>query len=140
MTLHCLLAGAVDQLDAVSVRILDEADARSALADAVGLSLRLDPLLGERSEGRVEIVDGVGDVAVGAAELVAAAVVVDGDLELCVVAGQGEEVVGRLVVTIANDRQLAAEREAERLEEWAAPLGVVRVRADAGEALQRARS
>src|SRR6266487_2903108 len=49
-----LLPGAVDQLDAVAVRILDEAEQRAALAHAVRLLLGLDALLLQLREGLLE--------------------------------------------------------------------------------------
>ena len=41
---NALAAAAVDQLDPVAVRVADEAEQRPALAQAVGLALRLDAL------------------------------------------------------------------------------------------------
>ena len=45
-----LFPTAVDQLDAVAVRILDEADEGTAFADPIGLAFRLDPLLLQLAE------------------------------------------------------------------------------------------
>ena len=72
----------LDQLDAVVVRISDEADPRAALRDLVRRSLRLDAVLTcERRERAVEVVDADRDVPVCGAELVGASVVVVGQLE-----------------------------------------------------------
>ena len=57
------------------------------------------------------------DVAVRRAELVGAAVVVERQLELLLLAGHAEEVVRRLELAVADDRQLAPELEPERLVE-----------------------
>src|SRR3954469_22140633 len=73
---------APDELDPVTVRILDKAEPRASLAHLVRLALRLDALLGESRQRAVEIVDPDRDVAVGRAELVRAAVLVVGQLAL----------------------------------------------------------
>src|SRR6059058_5496386 len=117
-------AAALDQLDPVAVRVLDEAEPRAALADAVGLALGLDALLGQAPQRAVEVVDADRDVAVAGAEVIRTAVVVVGQLQDRVVAAHREEVVRRLLLSVPDDVQLAVEREAERLVEGAAPAGV----------------
>ena len=71
------------------------------------------PLLGERAERAVEVVDGQRDVVVARAELVGVDAVVVGQLEPVAVAGQAHEDVDRLFA----DRHPAALLEAERLVE-----------------------
>src|SRR5687768_8355791 len=105
------LTGALDQLDAVAVGVLDEAEARPTLADAVGRALGLDALLGEPPQRAVQILHTDGDVAVRRAQLVGAAVVVERQLELLLLAGQAKEVVRRLELAVPDDRQLAPEVE-----------------------------
>ena len=61
---------------------------------------------------------------IGGAELVAAAVVVERQLQLLLLAGDTEEVVGRLLLALADDVHLAAELEPERLVKRPAPLGI----------------
>ena len=68
---------AVDELDAVAVRVLDEAEAGAAFADAVGLALGSMPCSSSSRERRVEVVDADRDVAVARAEVVRAAVVLN---------------------------------------------------------------
>ena len=75
-------------------------------------------------ERRTKIVDRKRDVAVAAAEVVRAAVVVVRELELRVLARDAEEVVRRLPLAVADDVHVAAELEAERLVEGAAPLRI----------------
>ena len=62
--------GSLDQLDPVAVRVTHEAQARSALAHAVGRLLGLDALARELLERRVEVVGADRDVAVGRPEVV----------------------------------------------------------------------
>src|SRR6266508_3690115 len=122
--LNGLLSAAVDQFDAVLIRIADEADPRTALAYTVWLALGLDPLLFQLGECRVEIVHGDRDVAVGVAELVLPTIVVEGELEHVVVVSEREEVVRRLPLAVADDVHVTAEGEAERFVEGAALLGI----------------
>src|SRR3954447_15068732 len=70
--LRCRERAAVDQLDAVAVGVLDEADAPDlrAAAGVEGRLLGLDSDLGERGQERVEVVDRQGDVVVAVAEVV----------------------------------------------------------------------
>src|SRR3954469_6982514 len=53
---------ALDELDAVAVRVAHEADPRAAGPDRVRRLLGLDALRGEVGEGAVEVLDGHGDV------------------------------------------------------------------------------
>ena len=87
---------ALDQLDPVAVRVLHEAEPRAALADRVRRALRLDALTRELRKRAVEVVDADRDVPVARAELVAAAVVVERQLEHRLLVADREEVVGRL--------------------------------------------
>src|ERR1700674_4255833 len=87
---------AFDQFDPVRIRIANEAEQGAAFAYPVGLPLGLDPLASQPLEGGSEIVDADRNVAVGGAELVAPAVVIEGELELLLLAGRAEEVVRRL--------------------------------------------
>ena len=103
----------LDQLDAIAVRIADEADPRAALAHPVRRLLGLDALARRAAERAVEVVDGQRDVVVAGAELVGVDAVVVGQLEPVAVAGQAHEDVDRLVA----DRHPAALLEAERLVE-----------------------
>src|SRR5262249_22058241 len=119
-----LLPAAVDQLDAVAVRILDEADEGAALADAVRLALRLDALLLQVGERLLQVIDPDGDVAVAGAEVVGAAVVVEGQLEHRAVVADAVEVVRRLELAVADDVHVALEVEAERLVERPALLRI----------------
>src|SRR4051812_37033810 len=119
-----LLPGAVDQLDPVAVRVLDEADERAALTDAIRLSFRLDALLLQLLERRLEVVDRKRDVAVARADVVRAAVMVERELELLVLAGHAEEVVRRFALAVPDDVHVAAELQAERLVEGAALLRI----------------
>ena len=99
------VALALDQLDAVAVRVADEAEPRAALAYLVRLALGLDALGGQALERAVEVLDRQRDVPVAGAELVGVDAEVVGQLELGrVLTGDAEEVVRRLVA----DRQLAA--------------------------------
>ena len=106
---------AVDELDAVAVGIAHETEQRSALTHAIRLALGLDPLLLQLRERAVEVVHGERDVAVTGAEVVRAAVVVERQLELRILAGDAEEVVRRLLLAAADDVELATELEPERL-------------------------
>src|SRR5688500_15578661 len=45
----------LDQLDSIAVRVAHEAQPRAAVAHGVGRLLRLDALLGEALEGRVDV-------------------------------------------------------------------------------------
>ena len=118
------MPAAVDQLDAVAVRILDEADQRAALAHAVGLAFGLDALLLQLRERLLEVVDADRDVAVAGAEVVGAAVVVERQLEHRLLVADAEEVVRRLELAVADDVHVALEAEAERLVEGAALLRI----------------
>src|SRR6266487_2275332 len=120
-----LAAAAVDQLDAVTVRIFDEANQRAALPDAVRLAFRLDPLALQLLQARREVVDPDRDVPVARAELVRAAVVVEGQLEHRLLVADAVEVVRRLELAVTHDVEVARERETERLVERPA---LVRVR------------
>src|SRR5262245_65050743 len=91
-----LLAAAVDQLDAVLVRIAYEADARPAFANAIRLALGLDPLPLQLSKGVVEVIGSDRDVPVPRAHVVGAAVVVVRELEHVLAVAEREEVVRRL--------------------------------------------
>src|SRR3954465_7814196 len=102
-----LLPAAIDDLDPIAVRIFHEAKERAALPDTVGLPLGLDALLLQRCEGLVEVVHADRDVAVAGANVVRATVVVEGELELLLLAREGEEVVRGLELAVANDRQVA---------------------------------
>src|SRR3954447_23106039 len=112
------------QLDPITVRIVHEAEEGAAFAHLVRRLLRLDALFGEARERRVEIVDADRNVPVAAAEVVGAAVVVEGQLEHGLLVGDGEEVVRRLLLAAADDVHLAIEREPERLVERAALLRI----------------
>src|SRR5262245_32411091 len=81
-------SGALDQLDAVLIRVADEAEPAAARADGVGRPLGLDALLGELGERLVEVADGHRDVPVAGADLVRADAEVVGQLETVVVARQ----------------------------------------------------
>src|SRR3954468_9871725 len=107
------LLPALDDLDAVAVRVAHEADPRAPLADAVRRLLRLDALVLEVLERRVEVRRGDRDVVVAGAELVGVDAVVVRELEAVVVAGQAHEDVDRLVA----DRHAPALLEAEGLVE-----------------------
>src|SRR5579864_8240605 len=96
-----------DDLDPVLVGIANEAETISALPHRVGRALRLDALLLELRQGAVEVVDADRDVPVGAAQLVRAAVVIERQLELLLLAGVAEEVVRRLELAVADDRELS---------------------------------
>src|SRR5215207_3534927 len=102
-----------DELDAVPVRVTDEAQPRAALAHGIGRLLRLDAHAGETLERAVHVLDGDRDVVVARAELVALDAVVVGQLEARAVAGQAHEDVDRLVA----DREAADLLEAEFLVE-----------------------
>src|SRR4051794_12981628 len=107
------LLPALDDLDPVAVRVAHEADPRAALADAVGRLLRLDALVLEVLERRVEVRRGDRDVVVAGAELVGVDAVVVRELEAVLVAGKAHEDVDRLVA----DRHAPALLEAQGLVE-----------------------
>src|SRR5690242_9942540 len=88
---------ALDELDAVVVRVADEADLRAAGVRRVRRLLGRDAVLGEPRElGVHPALDGQGDVPVGVAVGVGLlAAVVERELELVVVAGDGQEDHGR---------------------------------------------
>src|SRR5262249_43833716 len=117
------LAG-LDQLDPVLIGIADETEPVAALAHGVRRTLGLDPLLGETHENPVEVVDADRDVPVAGPEVVRAAVVVEGQLQLGLVAREREEVVRRFELALADDVQVALELHPERLVERAAPVRV----------------
>lgn len=48
-------------------------------------------------------------------QLVRAPIMIEGQLELLVLAGNAEEIVGRLQLTIADNRELTPKLQAERL-------------------------
>src|SRR4051812_44825874 len=89
------------QLDPVAVRVAHEAEERAALADPIRLPLRLDSLLLQPGERRVEIVHRERDVPVPRAEIVGAPVVVQRELELLGLARDPEEVVRCLPLAVA---------------------------------------
>src|SRR6266540_3822567 len=62
------LLASFDELDAVTVGILDETQSRAAFADRVRRPLRLDPLLFQALQRRVEVLHADGDVAVARPE------------------------------------------------------------------------
>src|ERR687891_126895 len=82
---------ALDQLHAVAVRVLDEAEARATLAHGVRRALGLDSLLREARQRRIDVVDRESDVPVAGAELVRVDADVVGELEPVAVAGQPHE-------------------------------------------------
>src|SRR5207253_3518362 len=86
---------ALDDLDAVVVRVADEAEARAALAHRVRRPLGFDALFAEAGQRAVEILDADRDVAVAGAELVGAPVVVVRQLEDVLLVADREEVVRR---------------------------------------------
>ena len=89
----------LDQLDAVPIRVADEADAGAlgAATGPVGGLLRIDSLGGQSLEGAVEVLDADRDVVVAGAQLVGVDAVVVGQLEARVLAGHPHEDVDRLV-------------------------------------------
>src|SRR5690349_15750736 len=87
----------LDQLDAVAVRVPNEAQPRASLADAVGRFLGLDALVSELRQHRVEVLDGDGYVVVAAAQLIRVDAVVVRQLEPRPVAVESHEDVDRLV-------------------------------------------
>ena len=113
-----------DQLDAIAVWVADEAEEAAAFAHLVRRALRLDALLAEARERRVEIVDADRDVAVTGSQLVRAAVVVVRQLEHRLGVSEREEVVRRLLLSVPDDVHVAVEGEAERLVERATALGI----------------
>ena len=72
----------------------------------------------------VEVVDADRDVPVAGAEVVRAAVVVEGQLEHVACRRDAEEVVRRLELAVADDVHVALEPEAERLVERAARVRI----------------
>ncbi len=115
---------ALDELDAVVVRVADEADPGAAFGHLVRRALGLDALLGELGERAVEVVDADRDVTVGRAQLVRAPVVIERQLEDVLGVADREEVVRRLQLAVPDDVHVAAEAKAERLVERAALLGI----------------
>src|SRR3954452_19385286 len=103
-----------DQLDAIAVRITDEADPRAALAHAVRRLLGLDAVPAEPLEGAVEVVDRERDVVVARAELVGVHAVVVGELEPVAVAREAHEDVDRLLADRHPPPLLEAEGLVER--------------------------
>src|SRR4051794_212373 len=100
----------LDQLDAVVVRVADEAEPVAAVAHGIGWSLGLDAEIGEALEGRVEVVDRERDVAVSGADLVRPLLVlVPGQLEPRAVAGEAHEDVDGLVANRHPGQLLEAE-------------------------------
>ena len=87
----------LDQLDAVAVGVLHEADPVAALPHLVGRLLRLDAVGRQALERAVEVVHADRDVVVARAEVVGVDAVVVGQLEARVLAGQPHEDVDRLV-------------------------------------------
>src|SRR5215831_7095138 len=114
----------LDDLDPIGIWVPDEAEPVAALAHRVRLALGLDPLLLQARERRVEVVDAYGDVPVARAQLVRAPVVVEGQLEHRLLVAEREEVVRRLQLAVADDVEVAGEREPERLVEDAALPGI----------------
>src|SRR5579875_442619 len=107
---------ALDDLDPVAVRVTHEAESVAALAHPVGRALRLDPLLGQTREHRVEIVGRDRDMAVASADLVGlAAADVVGQLQprLRTVIWHRHEYVDRLVADRHPPALLKAERAVE---------------------------
>jgi hypothetical protein len=51
----------------------------------------------------VEVVDANGDMAVGGTGVICSAVVVEGELELLLVTGIAEELIGRLEFVVPDD-------------------------------------
>src|SRR4051812_15550332 len=101
----------LDELDAVPVRVTDEAQPRAALANRVGRLLGLDAHAREALQGPVHVLDGDRDVVVAGAEVVGVDAVVVGQLEPPAVAGEAHEDVDRLVA----DGEAADLLEAELL-------------------------
>src|SRR4051794_26102298 len=109
-----LSGGLLDELDAVAVRIADEADPeRRVGVDLVRRLLRVDALLGEVRELAVEVVDGHRDVVVARPQLVAVDAVVVGQLEARAVAREAHEDVHRLVADVHPADLFEAERGVE---------------------------
>ena len=82
------------------------------------------PWVFKRGERLGHVVDRERDVPVARAELVRAPVVVERELEHRFLVADPEEVVRRLELALADDVHVALEREAERLVERAALLGI----------------
>src|SRR4051812_36381953 len=100
----------LDQLDAVVVRVADEAEPVAAVAHGVGRPLGLDAEVGQALKGRVEVVDRERDVPVAGADLVRALLVlVPGQLEPRAVAGEAHEDVDGLVADRHPGQLLEAE-------------------------------
>src|SRR4051794_1359460 len=104
----------LDDLHTVVVWIAHEAQPRAALADRVRRALRLDALLPELRQRRVEVRHADRDVTVSGAVVVRAAVVVQRQLQHVGHAARAEEVVGGLELAVSHDRRLLAGLEAER--------------------------
>src|SRR5947209_690215 len=113
-----------DDLDSVLVGVPDEAEPVSSVPHRVGRAFGLDALVLQLRQSAVQVIDADRDVPVGTAHLVAAAVVVQRELELFLLAGEAEEVVRRLELAVTDDRELASRLHAERLVERAALLGI----------------
>src|SRR5918999_1902596 len=107
--------GALDQLDAVAVRVAHEADPRAlgAASGPVRRLLGLDALGCQPLERPLQVLHAERDVVVARAEVVGVDAVVVGQLEHRVLARQLHEHVGRLVA----DRHAPRLREAELLVE-----------------------
>src|SRR5689334_15481463 len=108
-----LSGAAFDELDAVLVGILHEAEAVPSGAHRIRRPLGLDSLLLQPRERPVEVVDRERDVTVARAEVVRSPVVVVRELEFLVLAGHAEEVVRRLLRAVTDDVELAPELETE---------------------------
>src|SRR4051794_29192219 len=114
----------LDDLHPVVVWIAHEAQPRAALADRVRRALRLDALLPELRQRRVEVRHADRDVTVSGAVVVRTAVVVQRQLQHVGHAAHAEEVVGGLELAVSHDRRLLAGLEAERGVKGAAALGI----------------
>ncbi len=87
----------LDQFDAVSVGIADEAEPRAAFAHRIGRLFRFDSLLFQSLECRIQVVHADGDVPVARSELVGVDAEVVRQLEPGAVFRQAHEHVDRLV-------------------------------------------
>src|SRR6516225_2296883 len=72
---------APDQFDPVRVGVLHERDPGATFAHLIGRPLGLDALFFQSGERAVEVVDTDRDVAIGRTELVAATIVIEGQLQ-----------------------------------------------------------
>jgi hypothetical protein len=70
---------------------------------------------------------------VGCAQLVPPSVMVEGELELLLLTGHTEEVVGRLELAFSDDVLVTTELESERLVETAAARGSRELRAGSSD-------